>query len=212
MQKTIKLVCFDLNKTLINENSWRNLNLKLGVTEQEDDMIVKWSKENIISEIEAQQILLRLYQRNGNHSYSKIFEILKQFSYKEGARELVKYLQDKGFKLAIISGFIDILVEYVANELGIEYYRVNNYFTFDKNNNLKDILTIDNDYTAKLIQLRSLCNTLHIKMNEVVCVGDGDNEKDIFEETGKGITFKGSKIESDAWKVVDKLEDIRSIL
>jgi phosphoserine phosphatase len=32
-----KLIIFDLNKTLIHENSWLNLNVAMGVTRSEDD-------------------------------------------------------------------------------------------------------------------------------------------------------------------------------
>jgi hypothetical protein len=40
MQYNLKLICFDLNKTLIKENTWYNLNLALGMTPEEDQAML----------------------------------------------------------------------------------------------------------------------------------------------------------------------------
>ncbi len=40
-QEGIALVCFDLNKTLIKEDSWLNLSLAMGVTQEEDDLLMR---------------------------------------------------------------------------------------------------------------------------------------------------------------------------
>ena len=38
-----ELIVFDLNKTLIKENSWRDLNLAMGVTPAEDAELMEHS-------------------------------------------------------------------------------------------------------------------------------------------------------------------------
>ena len=204
-------ICFDLNKTLINENSWRDLNLALGVSEEEDDILMNWGSRGIISDQQGQEILLKIYQESGKHSKENLESILSSYTFKEGAKDLVEYLLEKGHTLLLISGAMDILVERVANELSISYWRANNHFIFDEKGYLKYIETRANDEEAKFIQLTELCEEIGIPVGEVFCVGDGANEKIIFEETGKGITFKGSKLESVAWQVVDSLTDIKEL-
>lgn len=39
MKPKIKLICFDLNKTLIRENTWLELNQALGMIVQEDQKL-----------------------------------------------------------------------------------------------------------------------------------------------------------------------------
>ena len=59
--------------------------------------------------------------------------------------------------------------------------------------------------------LESFCEMLGIGLDECACIGDGANDLELFRKTGRGITFRGSKIESDAWKVIDSLKDIPAI-
>ena len=87
-----------------------------------------------------------------------------------------------------------------------------NTFIFDEKDNLENIVTYGKDEIAKLNILESYCRKLGIDISECVCVGDGDNDIEMFKKTGKGITFKGSKIENEAWKVIDNLADLENIL
>jgi phosphoserine phosphatase len=48
-------------------------------------------------------------------------------------------------------------------------------------------------------------------MQECACIADGANDIEMFRRTGRGVTFRGSPIEKDAWKVIDSLHDIREI-
>lgn len=208
----MKAVCFDLNKTLIEENSWRDLNIGLGVRPEEDDMLMDWGDRGIISDAQGQQILLKLYQSSRKHSKNNILKILSDYNYKLGAKELVEYLKKKGYVLFLVSGSMDILVEKVADELGIEHYGANNKFQFDDKGYLQDIVTLDNDKKAKLDQLKQLCKKTNVNLEDVYCIGDGENDIELFKSTGKGITFTGSKIENYAYKVVNNLDEIKDFL
>ena len=208
----IKLVCFDLDDTLIVQNSWYALSAALGVPKETDK---KWLDAYIAGSItydEWNAILLKEYMRHPNATRDGITKALTQVMYNEGARETVDYLKAQGYAVVLISGSIDIVVDHVAKDLGIELSKANNTFVFDDAKRLVSIHSQGDDTHAKAMHLEAFCDQLGIQMNECVCIGDGANDIEMFRRTGHGITFRGSSIESDAWKVIDTLHDIQTIL
>jgi phosphoserine phosphatase len=207
-----KLVVFDLNKTLIEENSWLSLNLAMGVTQAEDDQLMSWGQEGIITDAQGQAIICSIYQKRGNPTRHVIMETLQAYTYRDGAKEVVAKLGEMGFELALLSGSMDILVEHIAKELHIKHWACNNRFVFDPNDVLQRIETVDNDITYKDNQLKQLCSDLGIEPQEALCVGDGANDASLFATTGNGVTFQGSPIASQAKHVIKRLDDILTLL
>lgn len=208
----IKMICFDLNKTLIEENSWLNLNLAMGVTQEEDGMLMKWGGEGVIDDKTGQNILCNIYRTRGDVSRQNIDKIIKSYTFVDGAEGLVKYCQGKGYEVALISGAMDSLVEDVAKRLNIGLYQAGNYFIYDMDDQLISIDAPENDGQQKAKQLEELCRKLGIDVKEVIVIGDGANDVELFDMTGRGITFIDSIISDKAWKVVDSLDDIKSII
>lgn len=207
----IKLICFDLDETLINYSSWRELNKALGVSVDEDRRLYIEHKEGITTYDEWNNKLLKIYQKHKNANKEDIIKIVSNYSYNKGAREIIEYLKNKGYKLALISGSFDILVNIVAKELSIEYAKANNTFIFNKDDRLESIISDGYDVEAKAKHLENFCKMLDIDIKECACIADGANDILMFRRTGHGITFKGSLIENEAWKVVGSFEDLKSI-
>lgn len=207
-----KLIVFDLNKTLVEENSWLNLNLAMGVTQAEDDQLMAWGQEGVLTDAQGQSILCSIYKKRGNATRAHISEVLQAYKYREGAQEAVKKLGEMGFKLALLSGSMDMLVEHIAGELDIELWASNNRFQFDDDGVLERIETVDNDDKYKANQLERLCEELEIEVEEVWCIGDGDNDGLLFDMTGNGVTFEGSPIASKAKHVIGSLHDLPELL
>lgn len=212
MNKPATFICFDLNKTLIHENSWLNLNLAMGISQQEDDDLMQKYEAGLISYEDANKSLLAMYKEHGRASRENIMSALSAYTYRPGARELVAYLQSKGYGVLLITGAMDMLADWVGKELGIEYTAANNVFTFNSESQLEDILMFGDDAEAKLMHLQAFAKKLGFSLKECICIGDGDNDRLLFEATGKGITFTGSKITDVAWKVVNDLAEIQKIL
>lgn len=173
---------------------------------------MSWGERGIITDAQGQQILLGIYKSSGKHSRNNIENTIYNYTYKRHAKKLIKVAKEKGYVPVLISGGIDILVEKVAKEIGIDHWRANNFFYFDNEGYLEKIETLDNDNYTKLDQLNALSKELGFNLEDTICVGDGENEINIFRACRKGITFKGSKIEHEAWKVVESLKDIEMFL
>jgi phosphoserine phosphatase len=212
MVDNLKLVCFDLNKTLIKENTWLDLNLAMGMTKEEDDELMRLYNESKITYEESQSMLENFYKSRGNGNKVKIVESISKYHYAKGAIEIINYLKSKGYKIALVTGSIDLLVKMVASELGIEMYSAHNKLQFDKNGNFVKIICDGDDKDFKLLQLEKFCNKENILIEQSVCVGDGDNDLRMFTKSKHGITFKGSKIEDQSWKVINNLSDLQKIL
>lgn len=206
-----KLVVFDLNETLIEENTWYELNMAMGLTHDEDTQFMKWYEEGIITYEEGQRMLEKIYISRGQGTREKMLSVMK-YTYKPGAREVVEYLKEKGYTLVLLSGSIDLLVSKVANELGITRFGAHNKIQFDDQGMFKKIICRGDDADFKLEMLVKHCNDLHIGINEAVCIGDGFNDVKMFAECGHGVTFKGSRIEDKAWKIIESLEELKTIL
>lgn len=211
MTRKIKLICFDLDDTLITKNSWKRLNLRLGVTVEKDREMYNDYMAGKITYEEWSDKVLEIYIEHDDANRESITQILSEYEFTDHAREVVKYLKDKGYELVLISGSTDIIVSLVAHELGIEYFKANNSFVFDDAGRLVNIHTDGTDTHAKLRYLEAFAEMLNIPIGECACIGDGANDIEMFKKTGNGITFTGSKIEGEAWKVVDSLKDLETI-
>ena len=62
-----------------------------------------------------------------------------------------------------------------------------------------------------MAQLQQIAEKHGVSTKNIICVGDGANEKRIFE-ISKGVTFRNSMIEDLAWKVVENLKEIPSLI
>ena len=208
-----ELIVFDLNKTLIKENSWRDLNLAMGVTPAKDAELMERARRGEITDAEGQAELLKIYQQRGDVSCSNIEKILWQYTYMPYARDVVDDLKNRGYNLAIISGAMDILVRHVATELQITWWRSSNRFIFDENDQLIQIQSPEKDTSDKLRQLQQLVGELSITLADCcIVVGDGANDVALFQVTGNGITFIDSPIVDDARWVVDDLSGVLLII
>jgi len=207
----IKLVCFDLDETLIQGRSWKTLNNSLGITDEDDRRWYEAYVSGTLSYEKWNETLLERYLKHEDATRKAITEIFSRYELADGAREAVEHVRSKGLETALISGSVDIMVDLVARDLGIRHAKANNTFIFDDANRLTGIHTFGDDTIGKADHLESFCDELGIAMNECACIGDGENDIEMFRRTGHGITFRGSKIERDAWKVVDSLKDIPSI-
>lgn len=212
MRQSIKMVCFDLNKTLIEENTWYELNQAMGMTVEEDQKLFDLYEVGKLSYIDWQKELEKIYIEKGKATRQNIEKIVFGYSYMKGAQDLIRYLKKQDYIVSIISGSVDMLVNRVVEELGMDCGEANNSFEFDKNGYLSELICLGEDTTVKVKLLRKICRRYGISETETVCVGDGDNDREIFMVTGKGITFKGSRIEKYAWKIVNNLNDIKMIL
>lgn len=207
-----KLIVFDLNKTLIEENSWLDLNLAMGITQEEDDELVRLAAAGKIDDAEGQRRLLAIYKERGEPTRQNIMNVIGKYRYKTGAEDTIRELGRRGFELALISGSMDILVEKVASELGIPYYAANNRFIFDEHDILQAIETEDNDDEYKLHQLRMLTERLGISVLNCMAIGDGANDVRLFEETKWGVTFEDSDVAHKARYTINGLSDLLQLL
>ncbi len=207
----IKLVCFDLDDTITEENSWYKLNLSLGMTKEEDDYFYNKYHNGEIAYEEWIFELLKKYKEKGAN-LKNIISGISEYSYRKGLKEIVEYLKNKGYVIALVSGSFNIMVDLIAKDLDIKLAGATNIFIFDDNDNLQNIVPLGVDSIARLNVLEDFCLKSGINIDECVCIGDGDNDIELFKKTKLGITFKGSKLENEAWKIIESFDDIKTIL
>ncbi|MCA9397292.1 HAD family phosphatase [candidate division WWE3 bacterium] len=210
--ENIKLVVFDFNKTLVNENTWYDINIAMGVTPEEDEKYLRLFETGKITYQEWWTLIKRIYDERGEPTKERIDKIISNYTYVNGAKEIVSYLKEKGYEVALITGSTEALAELVAKELDIHMYAGHNQLIYDTNHRLTRVVSHGNDFDFKVDMLWKFCNRMDIDVTQTVCIGDGDNDTGLFELSGHGVTFKGSRVEDRAWKVIEKLEDLKEFL
>ncbi len=209
-QKT-KLIVFDLNSTLIHEDTWARLNIALGMTEAEDKVLWDLNQQNLLTNDEWVAIVNRIFMARQRATKALIEQVVFSYTYTEGAKEIIDYVKQRGYTVALISGAMDLLVKHVAAELGIEHAKWCSEFMFGEDGWLDHFTYIDSDAAAKKQLLLELCSELGIEPADTICVGDGANEAEMFG-VSKGVTFEGSRLQESAWRVVPSLKALQDIL
>ena len=200
-----------MDDTIISQNSWYKLNLALGVTHEEDTEMYDSYGAGKLSYEDWTKALMALYRKHGKANRTYITEVLSHFELADGAKEAINYLKKQGYELAIVSGSFDTLVNQVANELGVTYRKGSTSLVFNENEELVDIKTYGDEGAAKLRHLEQICKILNIPITQCACIGDGANDREMFEATKHGMTFPDSPVSDVAWKNINSIKDLIEI-
>jgi HAD superfamily phosphoserine phosphatase-like hydrolase len=204
MEKTI--VGFDLNKTLIKENSWYDLNMAMGISSNEDELLYRLGPESegILSFEEWIDILIRIMRARGKASRRRIEETILNFTYIEGAKEVVSELKRRGFIVGVISGALSPIVDKVSRDLAVDFKYSNAVMQFDDKNMLQRIEPQNSDFKFKVDAVADL-RRKYPESKGMYYVADGDTDEEAFKVT-KGIMVATDPSLHEEWKK-DALED-----
>jgi phosphoserine phosphatase len=184
-----RLVCFDMDSTLIEAEVIDELAKAAGVGKQVSDITEAAMRGEIdFKESFSQRMsLLRGLDEN------VLADIAKQLKITEGAEELISTLKRLGYKTAILSGGFDYFGRYLQDKLGIDYVYANQLDIRDgKITGKVSGVVVDGERKAEL--LKELADKENISLEQVIAVGDGANDLPMLNVAGLGIAFRAKPL------------------
>ena len=183
-RRTRRLVCFDMDSTLVQTEVIDELAFKAGVGEA----VSKITESAMRGEIDfAESFKQRVALLKGLDEKVMI-QIAENLPLTEGTERLFRTLKKYGFKTAILSGGFTYFGKYLQNKLDIDYVFANQLEIVDgklTGNYLGDIV----DGAKKAELLRNIAFKEDIHLEQTVAVGDGSNDLPMLNIAGLGIAF-----------------------
>ncbi len=211
-----KAVIFDIDGTLTRDISWVRLTKGVGGSIEFNDEIFKLWGNQELSEKEAIERIIQNWSKSGKGYYDHFYSIFTSISLREDAKETIKYLKDKEYKIAMITGSFDLYANIVGKELEVDDWFANTNLIWDSEGKLVDVKTVIDDNARKIDFLKEYCLKNNFKFEDCAAVGDSANDIGLFELTGNGIAvrteFEAKELETVAWKKIDHLIELKNIL
>ena len=184
-RRSRRLICFDMDSTLIQTEVIDELAERAGVGEQ-----VKAITESAMrGEIDFNESFCERVALLKGLDISVMEEIAKNLPYTEGLERMMKVLKKMGFKTAILSGGFTYFGHYLKEKLGFDYVYANELEIDDDGKltgrHLGEI--VDGKRKAELLKL--LAQVENVDIMQTVAVGDGANDLPMISVAGLGIAF-----------------------
>ncbi|MDR0626302.1 MAG: phosphoserine phosphatase SerB [Bifidobacteriaceae bacterium] len=121
---------------------------------------------------------------------SAVDQARAQVSLSPGARPLIAALRAEGWAVGAVSGGFLQMVEPLAVELGLDFYRANLLEVADAvlTGNVTGPVV---DRAAKAAALRQWAGKLGLGLDKVAAIGDGANDLDMMDAAGLSIAYGG---------------------
>lgn len=161
----------------------------------------------------AQSLTARVLMLQGVPE-SVLRETVGRVTVTKGARELIAGIHLAGGKVAAVSGGFSQVLEPLANELGIDFYRANTLEVVDGLLTGKTIGQVV-DREVKAASLIEWAGELGLTASQTVAVGDGANDLDMLAVAGVGVAFNAKPLvraNADLVLAGDSLESLLAIL
>ncbi|MFV5698365.1 phosphoserine phosphatase SerB [Flavobacterium sp. ZT3R17] len=179
-----RLVCFDMDSTLIQTEVIDELAELAGVGEQ-----VRAITESAMNgEIDFSESFKKRMALLEGLSEDVLQTVAENLPITQGAHRLMKALKYYGYKTAILSGGFTYFGNYLQKELGIDYVHANELEIIDgklTGNYLGEIV----DGQKKAEYLKAIAEKEGININQTIAVGDGANDLPMLNLAGLGIAF-----------------------
>jgi phosphoserine phosphatase len=184
-----RLVCFDMDSTLIEAEVIDELAKAAGVGEQ----VAEITEAAMRGELDFKQSFARRMALLKGLDESVLAGIADELRITEGAEKLISSLKKLGYKTAILSGGFNYFGRYLQGKLGIDYVYANELDIVDGKvtGEVKGIV-VDGQRKAELLAM--LAKQEGIALEQVIAVGDGANDLPMLSVAGLGIAFRAKPL------------------
>jgi len=213
--KKKKLICFDVDGTLVEDkSSWAFLTADLGCPVEKVTEIYEKTENGSMAFEEGVRILEKMCFESGKAFKNNIRNIFDRICLKDDAKETIDYLKQSDYLVYLISGSIDLYLEIISSKIGADGFFGHASFDFDNNGALSKINYGREQGPTKARQVNELAGKFKIPEKQIIFVGDSENDLEAFKLTERGIAIYpyDEKLGNVAWKTVRSLSEIKDIL
>ena len=183
-RRSRRLICFDMDSTLIETEVIDELADRAGVGEQ----VRAITESAMRGEIDFKESFTRRVALRKGLDVSVMEDIARHLPITEGLERLMTILKRVGYKTAILSGGFTYFGNYLKQKYGFDYVYANELEIEDgKLTGRYAGEVVDGRRKAELLRL--LCQFEQININQSIAVGDGANDLPMLNLAGLGIAF-----------------------
>lgn len=183
-RRSRRLVCFDMDSTLIGTEVIDELAEKAGVGAQ----VRAITESAMRGEIDFTESFKQRVALLKGLDESTMKEIAENLPITEGVERMMTVLKRTGYKTAILSGGFTYFGNYLKQRFGFDYVYANDLEIVDgklTGRHLGEI--VDGRRKAELLRLLAQVENINIK--QTIAVGDGANDLPMLATAGLGIAF-----------------------
>ncbi|MDE6449319.1 MAG: phosphoserine phosphatase SerB [Muribaculaceae bacterium] len=183
-RRSRRLICFDMDSTLIETEVIDELAMKAGV----GDQVKAITERAMRGEIDFTESFKERVALLKGLDESVMHDIAVNLPLTEGCERTLKTLKRMGYKIAILSGGFTYFGNYLKQRLGIDYVYANELEIIDgklTGRYVGDV--VDGRRKAELLKL--IAQVENVDIAQTIAVGDGANDLPMLATAGLGIAF-----------------------
>ena len=196
-----RLICFDMDSTLIQTECIDELAERAGVGEQ----VRAITESAMRGEIDFKESFTQRVALLKGLDVSVMKEIAENMPITEGVERLMFVLKRYGYKIAILSGGFTYFGEHLQKKFGIDYVYANELEVEDgklTGRYLGDV--VDGKRKAELLRL--IAQVEKVDIAQTIAVGDGANDLPMLSLAGLGIAFHAKpKVKENARQAINTI-------
>ena len=193
-RRSRRLICFDMDSTLIGAECIDELARRAGVYDQ----VAAVTESAMRGEIDFKESFTRRVALLKGLPESVMEDVAQNLPFNEGLERMMTVLKRVGYKTAILSGGFTYFGKYLQQKFGFDYVYANELEIVDgklTGRYLGDVV----DGRCKAELLRLLCQFENIDIAQSVAVGDGANDLPMLGTAGLGIAYHAKpKVKANA--------------
>ncbi len=179
-----RLICFDMDSTLIETEVIDELAIRAGV----GDQVKEITERAMRGEIDFKESFTERCALLRGLDVNVMQDIAEKLPITEGVERLMYVLKRYGYKIAILSGGFTYFGNYLKNKFGIDYVYANELEVEDGKLTGRYVGEIvDGRRKAELLKL--IAQVEQVDIAQTIAVGDGANDLPMLSTAGLGIAF-----------------------
>lgn len=184
-----KLVCFDMDSTLIKQEVIVELAKAAGI----GDEVAAITERAMRGEIDFNESFTQRVALLDGLSTDVLAGIAQNLSITEGAAALIRTLKAAGYHTAILSGGFTYFAQYLQETLGIDEVHAN-ILNIQDNKVTGEVTLPIVDGQRKADILQNISKVQKIDLQQVAAVGDGANDLPMLALAGLGVAFRAKPL------------------
>jgi phosphoserine phosphatase len=187
-RKNKRMICFDMDSTLVTMEGIDEMARKMGVHRE----VARITDKAMRGDFDFDESLRQRVAMLKGLPLDDVMAIRNQMILSQGAEELLTTLRWLGFKLGIVSGGFDIFADLLKDKFSLDFAFANRLEI--KNGTLTGKVQGDIVNAAQKARLvnQMACDE-GIPLDQVVAIGDGANDSLMLTQAGLGIAYNAKK-------------------